>query len=489
MILTLIACRGFDIIEVENPEDLITEEIINVEDLHTHLDALQQIADDNSNNRAAGTPGSDASMAYVEEILTSHGYTVWTQDVELEYYQENSDPYFMVNGNQEFEVSGFYYSPKGEVTAAIQAVDLMIPPGSQANSSDSGCEESDFENFTAGNIALIQRGTCQFTEKARNAQDAGAVGVIIFNEGQNGRRDVVFGTLDDEQLTIPVMGTSYDWGVDLSEREGQSLTMSVDSEIVELMTKNVFAEREIGDENNIVLIGGHLDSVYAGPGINDNGTGTSALLSLAQKFSSENFESTNRIRFAFWGAEELGLIGSTHYVENASQSELNKILANLNFDMLGSPNYVRFIYDGDGSDGPEAGPTGSDVIEEMFEDHFRVNELPFSSTSFDGRSDYGPFIAVGIPAGGLFSGAEGVKTTDEKLIFEGESGIEYDKCYHLECDSRENVNDKGFEEMYAAVVSVTKLMANIENFRNRRPIKDLQEEKKKFMYWGDILQY
>ncbi len=487
MIWILISCRGFDVTEV--PSEQVVEEVINVEDLHTHLDALQQIADENSNNRAVATPGSDASIEYVEDALTSNGYTVWMQDVELEYYQENSDPYFTVDGNQEFEASGFYYSPKGEVTAVIQAVDLMIPPGSQANSSDSGCDVSDFDSFTSGNIALIQRGTCQFTEKARNAQDAGAAGVIIFNEGQNGRKDVVFGTLDDAGLTIPVLGTSYDWGVDLSEKDGQSITMSVDAEIVELMTKNVFAEREVGDENNIVLIGGHLDSVYAGPGINDNGTGTSALLSLAKKFATEDFQSVNRVRFAFWGAEELGLIGSTHYVENASQSELNKILANLNFDMLGSPNYVRFIYDGDGSDGPQAGPAGSDVIEEMFEDHFRANELPFASTSFDGRSDYGPFIAVGIPAGGLFSGAEGVKTNDEKLIFEGESGIEYDKCYHLDCDSRENVNDKGFEEMYEAIVMVSKQMANIENFRSRRAPKDLNVEKKKFMYWGDILQY
>jgi len=494
MIWTILACKSIEITEVEKnpadsgaPEEQV-EETVNIEDAMGHLDAFQQIADDNSSNRAVGTPGSDESMGYVQGILTESGYTVWTQDVSLEYYRENSEPYFILDGQEEYDAAGFYYSPSGEVTAEIQSVDLQIPPGNQPNSSTSGCDMSDFADFVPGRIALIQRGTCQFVEKAQNAEAAGAAGVIIFNEGQNGRRDVISGTLEGNSLSIPVLGTSYGWGVELSENEGAVITMSIDAEIAELMTKNVFAERDVGSADNIVLIGGHLDSVYAGPGINDNGSGSAALLAMAQKFAAEDYQSANRVRFAFWGAEEIGLVGSSYYVQNASDSELNKILANLNFDMLASPNYVRFIYDGDGSDTFESGPAGSAEIEALFEDYFRSKDLKFSATSFDGRSDYGPFIAVGIPAGGLFSGAEGIKDNNEQLIFGGEDGVEYDRCYHLACDDRSNINEQGFEEMYGAIISVTKSMAENEDFRRRRALKDLSVEKKKFTYWGDILQ-
>src|SRR5215213_6280460 len=123
-------------------------------------------------------------------------------------------------------------------------------------------------------------------------------------------------------------------------------------------------------------------------------------------------EPKNRVRFAFWGAEEFGLKGSEHYVASLSDDQLDKIALNLNFDMLGSPNFVRFVYDGDGSatsdDTTDVGPAGSAQIERTFKRYFEAKGLKTDPTPFDGRSDYGPFIDAGIPAGGLFSGAEGV---------------------------------------------------------------------------------
>ena len=101
---------------------------------------------------------------------------------------------------------------------------------------------------------------------------------------------------------------------------------------------------------------------------------------------------------------------------------MTKIYANLNFDMLGSTNYVRFVYDGDGSDTEPAGPPGSAQIEEIFTEHFDDAGLASEPTPFNGRSDYGPFIAVGIPAGGLFSGAEGVKTAEQAAVYGGTAG-------------------------------------------------------------------
>ena len=102
--------------------------------------------------------------------------------------------------------------------------------------------------------------------------------------------------------------------------------------------------------------------------------------------------------------------------------------------MLGSPNYVRFVYDGDGSATPDAGPNGSATIEDIFLDYFAKVGLATEPTAFDGRSDYGPFIAVGIPAGGLFSGAEEIKTAEEAAIYGGTAGVAYDPCYHQACD-------------------------------------------------------
>ena len=135
---------------------------------------------------------------------------------------------------------------------------------------------------------------------------------------------------------------------------------------------------------------------------------------MADKGINKNLQ--RPVRFAFWGAEESGLLGSEHYVDSLSNANLAKIYANLNFDMLGSPNYVRFVYDGDGSSGGPSGPPGSDVIESVFTDYFDSKNLVSSPTDFDGRSDYGPFIENGIPAGGLFSGAEGIKTPAEASI-------------------------------------------------------------------------
>jgi Zn-dependent M28 family amino/carboxypeptidase len=193
------------------------------------------------------------------------------------------------------------------------------------------------------------------------------------------------------------------------------------------------------------MAGAHLDSVNAGPGINDNGSGSAALLEVAENLAKVRPQNT--VRFAWWGAEEASLVGSTFYVDNLAQSELDKIALYLNFDMVGSPNYVFFIYDGDDSDavGAGAGPAGSAQIEETFEAFFESRDEPYKGTDFSGRSDYGPFIAAGVPAGGLFTGAEGIKTAEEAAIWGGTAGQQYDPCYHQACDTYANNNDHALD--------------------------------------------
>ena len=176
-------------------------------------------------------------------------------------------------------------------------------------------------------------------------------------------------------------------------------------------TKNVIAETRGGDPNSVIVVGAHLDSVGTGPGINDNGSGSAGILELARKLQA--FKLQHKVRFVWFSAEESGLLGSEAYVASLPAAERAKIKAMLNFDMIGSPNFVRFVYDGDLSDSeppPGGAPAGSAEIEALFLDYFASQGLPTEPTAFDGRSDYGPFIAAGIPAGGLFTGAEEIKT-------------------------------------------------------------------------------
>ena len=233
---------------------------------------------------------------------------------------------------------------------------------------------------------------------------------------------------------------------------------STESEI--RRTWNILADTPFGDPDHVIVQGSHLDSVVPGPGINDNGSGSSYNLESAIQLMKMHIQTKNKIRFAWWGAEEFNLLGSTHYVNNLSDEELAKIKANLNFDMIASPNFVRFIYDGDGSDTPTAGPAGSAEIEQIFIDWFDSQGLAHEPTAFDGRSDYGPFIAAGIPAGGLFTGAEGVKTAVQAAKYGGTAGVAYDHCYHQACDTIANLNDTGFDQMSDAAATALMTLAD-----------------------------
>ncbi|MFD0886855.1 M28 family metallopeptidase [Streptosporangium algeriense] len=419
-----------------------------------HLRALQNIANANNGTRAAGTKGHDASVEYVAAKLRKAGWRVTLQPFEFGYFTENSvatlaqispDAKTYTPTEQGSSTLGDFstmtYSASGDVTATVQAVDLTLPPPPSPGST-SGCEASDFAGFTRGNVALIQRGSCDFEVKARNAQAAGASAVIVFNEGQPGRTDTVLGRLGGPGLTIPVLGASFAVGEDLASPAGTVVHIKTDTTSENRLTHNVIADSRWGDPNKVVMVGAHLDSVVDGPGINDNGSGSAADLTVAEALG--RIPTTNKLRFAWWSAEELGLLGSQYYVDNLSADQRSKIKLYLNFDMVASPNYALKIYDGDNSDqtGAPAGPAGSAEIEKLFEKYFDTLRQPHNGTDFDGRSDYGPFIEVGIPAGGLFTGAEGIKTPEEAKLFGGTAGKPYDGCYHQACDTIANINDK-----------------------------------------------
>jgi aminopeptidase S len=213
---------------------------------------------------------------------------------------------------------------------------------------------------------------------------------------------------------------------------------------------NILTETE-GSAENTLVVGGHLDSVREGPGINDNASGVAAVLETALWMKETGFKPVNRIVFAFWGAEEDGLYGSQHYVDELSKTEKVRTAANLNVDALASANGVRAIHDGDGSDFGHGGPTGSREIEELFFQYFEENLLPAETTPFDGGSDYAPFLEAGIPAGGLFTGDVETKTKAQVQAYGGMAGKDLDPCYHEACDTIANTNTELLKEMSGAL--------------------------------------
>jgi Zn-dependent M28 family amino/carboxypeptidase len=239
--------------------------------------------------------------------------------------------------------------------------------------------------------------------KALNAQAAGAETVIIFNQGNDRTREgLIVGTLAPSSVDIPVVGASFADGAALAQ-PGSTAQVRVDPPESRAQV-NVIAELPGSNDNNIVMADAHLDSVLAGPGINDNGSGSSALIEVAEQVGKLKPENT--LRFAWWGAEESGLIGSTAYVNELSQAERDRIALYLNFDMIGSPNYIQTVYDSDesGFEAPVPVPPGSIAIEDLFESFYTLSNEPYDDAEFSGRSDYQAFINNGIPAGGLFTG-------------------------------------------------------------------------------------
>jgi Zn-dependent M28 family amino/carboxypeptidase len=253
-------------------------------------------------------------------------------------------------------------------------------------------------------------------------------------------------------LTIPVLDTSYSDGLDLLAADPNTVSLSVDAVTVTRTTENVIADLPGVNPDNVVMAGAHLDSVSGGPGINDNGSGAAALLTVAlQLGDNKKYTPQNSLHFGWWGAEESGLIGSTEFIFNPdfgiTDEEYFALSSYLNFDMVGSPNFIYGVYDADESTFPAPVfiPPGSEALEDLFEAFYSIEGIPYEDSEFSGRSDYQAFIDVGIPASGLFTGAEGVKTAAQTEIWGGTTGDQYDPCYHLACDTNANPSDEALD--------------------------------------------
>jgi Zn-dependent M28 family amino/carboxypeptidase len=406
-------------------------ECVTLEGLTAHLDALQAIADANHGHRTSGTSGYDQSADYAARFLTDAGYTVTRQSFQFHTFLtlaptllQQVSPFQADFSNV---VTTLDYSGSGDVTAPVSA-----PSGNFT-----GCQAADFAGFPAGNIALVLRGDCNFSIKATNADAAGALAVIVANNVSG----PFLGSLTDQfTLAIPVVGVRLVLGQQLAARAGLVMRVRTSTFRGLATTENVIAESAWGDPNHVVMAGAHLDSVNAGAGINDNGSGVAAILETARHMA--RVPTFNRVRFALWGAEEAGLVGSEHYMDGLSEAERARIVLYLNFDMIASPNYVLALLDGDDSDGfgTGPGPGGSAEIERTLEQFYSQRGRPVRGTDLSGSSDYGPFMLAGIPVGGIFTGANIVKSAAEVELWGGTAGVAYDPCYHQACDTRANIN-------------------------------------------------
>jgi Zn-dependent M28 family amino/carboxypeptidase len=422
-----------------------------------HLRALQDIATANGGNRAAGTPGYDRSAEYVAQRLKEAGYVVRFEEFEFPFFEDRTPPVLVIvgpDGAQEpaGAVRTLSNSGSGDVTARLRAVKLGLGEGPPA-ASTSGCDAADFEGFERGAVALIRRGTCVFQAKVENAVAAGAVGVVIMNEGTEGRTDVFSGLLS-KLAAIPVVGVSYDRGRSLDmvaqSDGGATVRVAVDAVTGKRPTRNVLAETASSGDGPLVVVGAHLDSVTEGPGINDNGSGSAAVLEAALRLAEQSNQgpAQTRVRFAFWSAEERGLVGSRHHVGALSEEERRNIAVYINLDMVGSPNFVRNVQ------GSAAAPDGPAAIahREIAAD-FREHGLPFEErTGGRTRTDDASFAQKDIPTVGLFAGAGGPKSEAQAGLFGGAAGRPYDPCYHKACDTVENIDREVLEQNTRALV-------------------------------------
>jgi len=442
-------------------------ECVTVDGVREHLAAFQAIADDNGGNRAAGTAGYDASVAYVVDTLEGAGYEVELNSFDITFVPPETLQQ-IAPVNETYKASTFRGTGSGAVTGPVIPIDLALgqePWPADPSNSTSGCEVSDFDglDFSGPNdIALLQEGACLFSVKAVNAQAAGAEAVVflIKKDAFKITMDLPAGNAAElpdgspSNLTIPVVGVSFSKGVALSQDGSELFVEAAPPE--QLIQYNVLAELPGSDDGNVVMAGAHLDSVEAGPGILDNGSGSAAILETAVQMSK--VKPRNTVRFAWWGGEESGLDGSKAYVHGLAQEEQDDIALYLNFDMIGSPNHVFFIYDGDDSEGVGDGPypEGSGEIEKLFESYYEGLSLPTIATDDSNvSSDDFPFITIGIPSGGLFTGKDKVKTEEEAALWGGSSGEPYDPCYHQACDNIDNINLEALDVNSDAVAFAT----------------------------------
>jgi hypothetical protein len=414
------------------------------------MQAFQAIADANPGpdgmpSRNSGEPGYKASVDYVARLMSEAGYTVTIQPYKFFYFAYTAIPTFreISPTSHTFTVSTEFNPGQstGSTTADLQPAGGIVIPPTPTSTSTSGCTPADFTGFVPGRVAVIQRGGCNFGVKVLNAQAAGASGVVIFNEGNPGRTGVLSGNLVDAAgnrivPTIPVVFTSFATGNGFLTEYQQAVAAHTPLPVINIAIQaivnpnaddyNVIAESKGGDKNHVLVVDAHLDAIY-GAGMLDNASGSATILEIALKM--KNVTPLNKLRFIWFGGEELGLLGSAFYVNNLTPSERGHIGYDLDADVTATPNYTIGVLDPAAPNlfggQPPAFPNrvykASTVSRDQSIDFFNsigLNHELFSPVGTDAIS----FNTVGIPASGLLTGQDCCKTQQEVDLFGGSVG-------------------------------------------------------------------
>jgi Zn-dependent M28 family amino/carboxypeptidase len=437
---------------------------VTVEAMTAHLEKLQDIANVHGGTRATGTPGYDASVDYVVEVLRDRGFDVETPEFEVRVFQ-HGDPDLSVGGAA-VKAGVLKYSagtPEYGVSGPLVAAPAEETPG---------CAPADYEGLSVqGAVVLVDRGGCPFSEKQAIAAKLGAVAMVVANNSDDENLAATLG--ENTNVGIPVVSVSKTDGARLRAKPGTA-KVTLEAATVAITTRNVIAQTKTGSQRNVVMVGGHLDSVEEGAGMNDNGSGVSAVLETAVQLGSEPAV-TNAVRFAFWGAEEVGIVGSRKYVSELDAEQLKDIALYLNFDMIGSPNPGYFAHDGDQSTPPgrdEAPPLIPEGTARTLVEYLASSGKVAQDAPFDNRSDYTWFTLAGIPAGGLFSGADEDKSPQQAQLWGGTANAPFDADYHKDTDTLDKISREALDINGGGVAYAVGLYATDIDGRNGIPARE-----------------
>ena len=435
--------------------------------------------------RALGTKGYEEASEYVEKVLTDLGYEVERQEFTVPSQKFGKIELTVDGENVKAKSLSYTEGTKDPITDAALVLPVDDKYGDSAGG-ELGCSTDDFDETVKDAIVLVQRGECAFSDKVKNASEKGAAGVVIYNNTEGDLN----GTLGERfEGSAPAVSVDQATGDSLrdkvtAEDADVKASLTLETEFTESKTWNILAETKAGDPNNVHMLGAHLDSVPEGPGINDNASGVAGVLTVAKGLANQEREVDNKVRIGIWGAEEVGLVGSTHYVESLSEEELGKITSYLNYDMIGSNNYAVSTLDanGDYRDIPEGVtvPEGSVELEQLYTDYFDSVDQPYIGAAFSGRSDYQAFMDAGIPVGGVNSGADEVKTEEEAKLFGGEVGKQLDTNYHKITDTLENVNVDSVNAIVPSMANATYQLAYTDEHKAedaQKPEEEAPEEE------------
>jgi Zn-dependent M28 family amino/carboxypeptidase len=413
-----------------------------------HLRALQDIANANGGNRAAGTPGYDASVDYVAKALRGRGFDVTTPQFERLFTASPGKPTLTIAGRsyQVDQASLLVRTPPGGLTGP------PIRPNRPA-----GCTAGDYPSVVPkGAIAVVDDSRCSVVDKQNSAVAKGAVALIVVSAPTGaGAPPTLFGPGYYNQLTVPVAVVGAYGGAALASATAP-VRLVLDAENIKITSRNVMAQTKTGSPHEVVMVGAHLDGPRGGPGINDNGSGVAAVLETALQLGPLP-PVNNAVRFVFWGADQDGPNGAMDYVFGLDDERLNDIALYLDFVMLGSANAGFFTDDGDQSGPPGAGvsaadvPEGSAGIERTLGGYLnlagkRPADMPLST-----RTDYHPFMVAGVPIGGMTAGASQTKTTVQARLWGGQPGVWFDPNYQSARDTAGNINREALAVMGSGV--------------------------------------